>query len=88
MGKNRHYIYHVRGVKVGVTTNIKHRRYLYRRDHGEKYELEVLDVLENKSDEEVGNIEWQWADKLGYPRGTHYRNVKAKFHGQDRKENP
>ena len=78
-----HYIYHIPGVKVGVTTNIKHRRYLYRRNQGKNYDLEILEALAGKSDKEVGDREWEWADNLGYPRGTHYSHVKKKFHGVD-----
>jgi len=79
---SRYYIYHISGVKVGVTTNIKHRKYLYRKKHGINPDLEILEIIEDESDEFVGNREWEWADKLGYDRGTHYRNVKIKFHGK------
>lgn len=78
---SRHYIYHINGTKVGVTTNIKHRKYLYRKKHGANPDLEILEVLENKSDGEVGDREWWWADRFGYERGTHYRHVRNKFHG-------
>ena len=78
----KYYIYHISGVKVGVTTKIKHREYLYRKQ-GKNYKLEVLEVIESEDYEEIGNREWEWADKLGYPRGTHYRNVKFKYHGKD-----
>ena len=77
----KYYIYHIQGLKVGVTTKIKHRRYMYRRDKGKNYELEVLEVMENVTEEEVGDREWWWADQFGYPRGTHYRHTKASWHG-------
>ena len=78
----KYYIYHIPGVKVGVTTKIKHRRYLYRKNQGKDYHLEVLEVLEGMTDEEVGDREWEWADKFRYPRGSHYKHTRIKFHGK------
>jgi hypothetical protein len=67
-----HLIYHIRGRKVGCTTNLDSRQQMYLRAEGRIPEMEILEVLRNKTDQEAGDIEWQWADRFGYHRGTHY----------------
>lgn len=49
-------------------------------DKTSKYfnEIEILQVLKNHTDKEAGDVEWEYADKFGYPRGKHYtESMKA-----------
>lgn len=72
MGKVVHTIYEIPGRKVGCTKNFEWRKSLYLSMEGRLPEIKVLQELENITDQEAGDIEWQWADRLGYKRGTHY----------------
>lgn len=65
-----HIIYHVIGIKVGCTIHIAGRLAYYRRK-GIKV-IRILEKLHNKTDQEAGDIEWQWADRFGYRRGQHF----------------
>ena len=67
-----HVIYCVIGKKVGCTKNLANRRHAYRRQYGHHVVIRILEVLYDKTDQEAGDIEWQYADKLGYKRGVHY----------------
>lgn len=67
-----HIIYHIDGRKVGCTNNLKARRIGYKAAEGCIPEIEILEELHDKTDQEAGDIEWAWADKLGYRRGVHY----------------
>lgn len=67
-----HIIYHIPGIKVGCTANLKRRRTEY------KSKLEVLEELHDKTDREAGDIEWDWAGKYGYPLGRHYADIASK----------
>lgn len=64
-----HTIYHIPGVKVGCTIDFKNRKKQYPPDTI----FEILEELENITDEEAGDIEWSYADKFNYPRRTHYK---------------
>jgi general stress protein YciG len=69
-----HTIYHIPGVKVGCTRNFKVRMDFYRLRYGKDYisKVEILEELLGKTDQEVGDREWFWADSFGYRRGAHY----------------
>lgn len=65
MKNKKHYIYEIKGVKVGCTKDVDYRIKMYKG----KYTLEdliVLEVLEDKTDIEAGEIERQYQKKLGY----------------------
>lgn len=73
-----HIIYHIPGRKVGCTKSLESRKSLYLRDDGAIPEnIQVLQKLYNASDQEAGDIEWEWADKLGMRRGMHYTKCIA-----------
>lgn len=68
-------IYHIPGVKVGCTTDIDSRVGLSIKLNGRLNDyssVEILEELENCTEEYAGDREWYWADKLGYKRGLHY----------------
>lgn len=67
-----HVIYHISGRKVGCTTNLKNRKHRYLYSEGSVPEIKILEELHDKTDQEAGDREWQWADWYGYNRGTHY----------------
>jgi general stress protein YciG len=69
-------IYHIYGLKVGCTSNLPRRVTEYRSLGFQPSEIEVLEVIEDATDRQAGDIEWQWADHFGYPRGNHYAQVK------------
>lgn len=67
-----HTIYHIPGRKVGCTKNLQSRINEYLKHEGVVPNVEVLEELHDKTDQEAGDIEWIWADKFGYNRGRHY----------------
>lgn len=67
-----HIIYEIPGRKVGCTKNIEHRMNRYLREEGIIPKFNIREELVDKTDKEAGDIEWDWADKLGYRRGIHY----------------
>ena len=67
-----HIIYHIPGRKVGCTRNLEARRLLYLSREGSIPKIEILEELCDKTDQEAGDQEWRWADRLGYKRGKHY----------------
>lgn len=67
-----HVIYHIPGRKVGCTKSLRSRSQRYFRIEGSVPEMVILEELHDKTDQEAGDIEWQWADKFGYRRGVHY----------------
>ena len=67
-----HVIYHISGRKVGCTKSIEQRKQLYLRDNGAIPDIEVLEELHDKTDQEAGDREWWWADHFGYKRENHY----------------
>lgn len=69
-----HIIYHIPGRKVGCTKDFVRRKMMYKERDGFLPEFEILEELQDKTDQEAGDIEWAWADRLGYPRGIHYVN--------------
>lgn len=70
-----HVIYHIPGRKVGCTKDIKGRKQLYLATERKIPDMRVLQTLHNKTNKEAGDIEWEWADKLGYKRGSHYAST-------------
>lgn len=70
-----HTIYHIQGRKVGCTNNFERRKSQY----PEGTEFEIIEILENKSDQEAGDREWFWADHFGYNRGEHYVSALTKW---------
>jgi hypothetical protein len=61
----KYYIYEIKGVKIGCTKDLEARVALY----NGKYKLEdliVLEVLDNKTDKEAGEIEREYQKRLGY----------------------
>ena len=77
--KNQFYIYHIIGRKVGCTTDLQRRKKQYLEDEGKIPIMLILEILQGKTPQEAGNIEWEWADKLGYPRGNHYSVTYESF---------
>jgi hypothetical protein len=67
-----HYVYHIPGRKVGCCKDIERRMGLYEEMEGQRPNHEILEALHGGSDQEAGDIEWAWADRLGYRRGVHY----------------
>jgi hypothetical protein len=66
-------IYHIVGRKVGCTKNLEERMELYEEMDGARPKYEVLERLPRSTgDQGAGDREWEWADKLGLPRGPHY----------------
>lgn len=83
MKKNSFYkigtftIYHCPNLKkVGCTNNLIKRSSQY--PLGEL--IEVLEVLENVSERDVGDREWFWADHFDYNRGMHYTQCGLTAH--------
>jgi hypothetical protein len=78
-----HWIYEIQGRKVGCTSNIEGRKAWYLSTEGTLPILKILEILYDSTEQEAGDAEWEWADKLGYPRGLHYskrpKNAKAHF---------
>jgi hypothetical protein len=72
-----HIIYHISGRKVGCTNNLEIRKKMYFDAEGKIPNLEILEELQDKTDQEAGDIEWQWADRFGYKRGNHYTIIVA-----------
>ena len=63
-------IYLIPFKKIGCTNDIKRRM----RQYPKGTEFEILEELFGVDETIAGDREWLWADKLGYPRGTHYCN--------------
>ena len=74
-----HIIYYIPGRKVGCTKNLKRRMKIYKQVDGvAPLNIEILEELHDKTDQEAGDIEWLWADRFGYRRGKHYaESMKA-----------
>jgi hypothetical protein len=72
-----HIIYHIPGRKVGCTKNLRMRMWQYKFDEGKVPDYEILEELHDKIDKEAGDIEWKWADRLGYHRGKHYTDKEG-----------
>ena len=70
-----HVIYHIVGRKVGCCADLMSRKSWYPKDTT----IEVVEELYDKSDQEAGDIEWQWADRFGYDRGVHYAEIKRRM---------
>src|SRR4051812_39419932 len=70
-----HIIYHIPGRKVGCTKNLKERLLWYKRYEGKIPNYEVLEELHDKTDQEAGDIEWEWADRFDYNRGSHFTSL-------------
>ncbi len=84
-----HYIYEIKGVKVGCTVELKQR---VRRYNG-KYKLKdliILEILNNKSDKEAGEIEQEYQKKLGYSldkspyHESKERSIRGSFSGRSK----
>lgn len=68
-----HYIYEISGRKVGCCKNLEDRMDLYEEVDGTRPKYSIVEVLYDTIDQEAGDREWYWADKLGYPRDhLHY----------------
>ena len=72
MGK--YIIYHIPGKKVGCTANLT-QRYA----SNTQISMESIEILETVTgtSEQAGDREWEWADRFGYPRHTHYKYVAS-----------
>ena len=57
-----HTIYHIPGRKVGCTQSLERRKQQYLAEEGRIPQIEILEELSDKTDQEAGDIEWQWAD--------------------------
>ena len=71
------YIYHITGRKVGCTNNLDRRKRQYEKDEGTIPDMIILEILQDKTVQQVGDIEWEWAKKFGYKRGNHYSQTVA-----------
>jgi hypothetical protein len=89
-----HIIYHIPGRKVGCTKDLDGRKRMYFEMEGSIPTIEILEVLHGKTNQEVGDREWFWADKLGYKRENHYtvimnavqvRSIKGNSYSFDEK---
>jgi general stress protein YciG len=79
-----HVVYHIYGYKVGCTRDFNRRCTEYRQQKKfTLFEIEILEELHNKTDQEAGDIEWQWADKFGYSRGQHYTRTWSQFSNEE-----
>lgn len=67
-----HIIYHISGRKVGCTNDLIIRKEWYLKSEGLIPEIEILEELHDKTDQEAGDREWEWADWFGYRRDGHY----------------
>ena len=65
-----HIIYHLPGRKVGCCKDLEVRKQHYPRHQVAL--LKILEELHDHTDQEAGDREWWWADKLGHKRGPHY----------------
>jgi general stress protein YciG len=74
-----HIIYHIIGRKVGCTKNLARRRAEYKLEGYSPEEIEILEELHDKTDQEAGDIEWAWADRLGYNKGHHYTTTMKNY---------
>lgn len=54
--------------KVGCTKNLDNRK----SEYPDGTLFEILTELYDVDDKQTGDIEWEWADKLGTRRGRHY----------------
>src|SRR4051812_35794160 len=70
-------IYHIYGFKVGCTKNLARRITEYRSFGYQPFEIEILEVLQDVTEDYAGNVEWKWADHFGYFRGSHYAELKS-----------
>lgn len=83
-----HIIYHIPGRKVGCTKDLNGRLKYYGYKESIVPELIILEKLYNKTDQEAGDIEWKWADKLGYKRETHYSKTIKFVRFRSSKQDP
>jgi hypothetical protein len=83
-----HIIYHILGRKVGCTKDMDWRKKLYVKMEGKIPEIEILEELHDKTDKEAGDIEWQWADKLGYKRENHYTHIMRAVSARGKRGGP
>jgi hypothetical protein len=67
-----HIIYHIPGRKVGCTKNLEHRKRKYLKDEGSLPEIEILLELNDKTDQEAGDIEQDLNNRFGYRGQSHY----------------
>jgi hypothetical protein len=65
-------IYHVPNRKVGCTANLT-ARYAGNTQINPT-SIEILERFTG-TPEQAGDREWEWADRLGYPRGVHYKHT-------------
>jgi hypothetical protein len=71
-----HRIYEIPGRKIGCTKrSLKSRQKNYTIEKNGKITLILIEELSDMSDQEAGDREWWWADKLGYKRGPHYTHT-------------
>jgi hypothetical protein len=68
-----HTIYHIPGVKVGCTNDFVRRK----SDYPGGTVFEIIEILEDFSDELAGDREFEWADYFGYTKGWHYKDTLA-----------
>ena len=68
-----HIIYEIIGRKIGCCKSIEYRMKKYEESDGKRpVFIRIRERLNDKTDKEAGDIEWMWADRLGYKRGVHY----------------
>ena len=68
------FIYHIPGIKVGVTLNLKRRTGELLRKYGKDKTVELLEVC--KTYKSADEREFYWADHFKYPRGTSYLKMR------------
>lgn len=75
------YIYKLEGDKCGAT----HRwneRFSENSNTYNNTNMSLLETYEGEDNEDtwqiIGDIEWSYADRFGYDRGTHYREIRTR----------
>jgi hypothetical protein len=70
-----HIIYHIPGRKVGCTRDLRLRKSYYLLYEGKIPEIDVIEELHDKTDQEAGDIERAWSIRLGYGATMHYAHT-------------
>ena len=68
-----YFIYHILGIKIGCTSNIKTRNWQNKKKYGTNIEITILETYHDP--QVAGDREWELADEYGYPKGQHYMHI-------------
>lgn len=73
-----HVIYEIPGRKIGCTIDLENRLCLYKQWEGIRPEVRILEELHDATDQEAGDRERYWQEKLGYKVDRqHYADTVA-----------